>query len=65
MTQMTFFITGTDTGVGKTMLTALLTRFLRERGVQAAALKPVCSGGRDDARVALSARLLEKRVCHQ
>ena len=32
------------------MLTALLARFLRERGVKVAALKPVCSGGRDDAR---------------
>ena len=46
----TFFITGTDTGVGKTVLTVLLTRYLCERGVNAAALKPVCSGGRDDAR---------------
>ncbi len=45
------FITGTDTGAGKTVLTVLLTRFLRERGVNAAALKPVCSGGRSDARV--------------
>ena len=45
-----FFITGTGTGVGKTVLTALLTRHLRQRGVNAAALKPVCSGGRDDAR---------------
>ena len=45
------FITGTDTGVGKTVLTALLARYLRGRGVHAAALKPVCSGGRDDARV--------------
>jgi dethiobiotin synthetase len=44
------FITGTDTGVGKTVLTILLTRFLRERGVNAAALKPICSGSRDDAR---------------
>jgi dethiobiotin synthetase len=51
MKRTTFFITGTDTGVGKTVLTALLTRFLRERGVNVAALKPVCSGGRDDARV--------------
>ncbi|MDD5138852.1 MAG: dethiobiotin synthase [Verrucomicrobiales bacterium] len=48
--KQTLFITGTDTGVGKTVLTALLTRFLRERGVNAAALKPVCSGGRADAR---------------
>ncbi len=51
MKRTTFFITGTDTGVGKTVLTALLTRYLRERGVKAVALKPVCSGGRDDARV--------------
>ena len=51
MRRSTFFITGTDTGVGKTVLTALLARYLRERGVKAAALKPVCSGGRDDARV--------------
>ena len=43
------FITGTDTGVGKTVLTALLARFLRGRGVSVAALKPVCSGGRADA----------------
>ena len=49
--RTTFFITGTDTGVGKTVLTALLARYLRERGVNTAALKPVCSGGRDDARV--------------
>ncbi|HLX94723.1 MAG TPA: dethiobiotin synthase [Verrucomicrobiae bacterium] len=45
------FVTGTDTGVGKTVLTALLTRCLRERGLNVAALKPVCSGGRDDARL--------------
>jgi len=50
MKRTTLFITGTDTGVGKTVLTALLTRHLRERGVNAAALKPICSGGRDDAR---------------
>jgi dethiobiotin synthetase len=48
--KQTLFITGTDTGVGKTVLTALLTRFLRERGVHAAALKPVCSGTRADTR---------------
>jgi dethiobiotin synthetase len=50
MKRTTFFITGTDTGVGKTVLTALLTRHLRERGVNAVALKPVCSGDRADAR---------------
>ncbi len=44
-----FFITGTDTGVGKTVLTALLAQMLCKRGLKVAALKPVCSGGRDDA----------------
>ena len=43
------FITGTDTGGGKTVLTALLAQFLRVRGVKVAALKPICSGNRDDA----------------
>jgi dethiobiotin synthetase len=48
--KQTLFITGTDTGVGKTVLTVLLVKFLRERGVNAAALKPICSGNRSDAR---------------
>lgn len=50
-----FFITGTDTGAGKTVLTVLLTRHLRSQGVNAAALKPICSGGRGDARKISSA----------
>lgn len=45
-----FFITGSDTGAGKTILATLLTRHLRERGVRVVGLKPICSGGRDDAR---------------
>jgi dethiobiotin synthetase len=44
-------ITGTDTGVGKTVLTALLLRHLRRRGRRALAMKPFCSGGRQDARL--------------
>jgi dethiobiotin synthetase len=44
------FITGTDTGVGKTVFAALTTAALREHGFRVAALKPICSGGRDDAR---------------
>ena len=49
------FITGTDTGVGKTVLTSLLARHLRGVGLSVAALKPICSGGRDDARALLGA----------
>jgi dethiobiotin synthetase len=44
-----FFITGTDTGVGKTTLTALMLCHLRRRGRRAVAMKPFCSGGREDA----------------
>ncbi len=47
-------VTGSDTGVGKTVLTSWLTRWLRATGVNAVALKPLCSGGRADA-VALHA----------
>jgi dethiobiotin synthetase len=54
-TKPTYFITGTDTGVGKTVLTALLAAFFRHRGIRVAALKPVCSGGRGDARILQSA----------
>ena len=45
------FITGTDTGVGKTLLTALLLHHLRQTGVHALAMKPFCSGGRADVRL--------------
>lgn len=44
-------ITGTNTGSGKTVLTGLLARHLYLAGVKVAALKPICSGGRDDARL--------------
>ncbi|MFN0068338.1 MAG: dethiobiotin synthase [Limisphaerales bacterium] len=44
------FIAGTDTGVGKTVLTACLTRFLTGEDVAVRAVKPLASGGREDAR---------------
>ena len=37
-------IAGTDTGVGKTVVTALLAACLRRRGVNAGVMKPVSSG---------------------
>src|SRR5436190_12942748 len=39
-----FFITGTDTGIGKTHFTVWLARQLRAAGYQVGAYKPVCSG---------------------
>lgn len=43
------FVTGTDTGVGKTVVAAALAAALREAGVQVRALKPVASGVDTDA----------------
>ena len=47
------FVTGTDTGVGKTHVTVLLLTELRWRGVRAAAFKPISCGpgGRRDAEI--------------
>ena len=43
------FITGTDTGVGKTVFTANTVHALRQTGVNALAVKPFASGGMEDA----------------
>lgn len=47
--MVAFFITGTDTGVGKTFFTCWLLQAWLARGYQAAALKPVTTGDRADA----------------
>lgn len=39
-----WFVTGTDTGVGKTLVASALVRRLREHGLRAAGMKPVASG---------------------
>ena len=39
-----FFVTGTDTGVGKTLVSAALLRAWRQRGRSVAGMKPVASG---------------------
>ena len=38
------FVSGTDTGVGKTVVTALLVRALRSLGADCVAMKPLASG---------------------
>jgi len=43
------FVTGTDTGVGKTVLTALLLNHLRRAGGRALAMKPFATGAPADA----------------
>jgi dethiobiotin synthetase len=42
------FVTGTDTGVGKTYFSVRLIRALRRSGINACGFKPVCCGERDD-----------------
>lgn len=48
---MNVFVTGTDTGVGKTYVTARLIRRLRARGLDTVGFKPICCGGREDAEI--------------
>ncbi len=54
------FVTGTDTGVGKTIVSATLALLLRMRGVNVGVMKPVTSGCReeDGGLVSDDARLL-------
>jgi dethiobiotin synthetase len=49
------FITGTDTGVGKTHTLSQLLRLLRNSGVSCAGMKPICCGDRRDAEILLAA----------
>ena len=44
----TLFVTGTDTGVGKTWVSCLIIRKLRSHGLRVGAYKPVCSGASAD-----------------
>jgi len=45
---MNFFVTGTDTNAGKTFVTALLTKSLRQAGFDTVAMKPVSCGDPGD-----------------
>ena len=46
---MSLFITGTDTGVGKTHIAARVLHLLRASGTRCAGMKPICCGDRRDA----------------
>ena len=46
---MNVFLTGTDTGVGKTYVASLLVRGLRRAGMDTVPMKPICCGDRADA----------------
>jgi len=52
---VSLFITGTDTGVGKTHTAVQLLRLLRAAGASCAGMKPICCGDRRDAELLLAA----------
>ena len=52
---MSLFLTGTDTGVGKTFTTVQLLRLARAAGLRCAGFKPICCGDRQDAELLLAA----------
>lgn len=52
---MSLFVTGTDTGVGKTFTVIQLLRLLRAGGKSCAGFKPICCGDRRDAELLLAA----------
>jgi dethiobiotin synthetase len=54
-----FFVTGTDTGVGKTVVTAALALALRARGVDVGVMKPLQTGDGDAAELKRLAGLRE------
>ena len=49
MSRKPLFVTGTDTGVGKTLIATALLHGLRARGHKVAGMKPVASGARQSA----------------
>ena len=51
MSAPLLYVTGTNTGVGKTTLARLLLQRAKQRNLSAAAMKPFCSGGREDAEI--------------
>jgi dethiobiotin synthetase len=52
---VSLFITGTDTGVGKTHTLTELLRLLNASGMRCAGMKPICCGDRRDAEILLAA----------
>ena len=54
-TSVSLFVTGTDTGVGKTFTATQLLRLARAAGIRCAGYKPICCGDRQDAELLLAA----------
>lgn len=55
-----FFVTGTDTGVGKTEVAVYLAKIFSERGLKVGVMKPVATGV---GRICEDAEVLRKSLC--
>lgn len=62
MERRNIFITGTDTGVGKTVATLVLATLLQDQGYNVGVMKPVQCGGDDAAFLKKSLRLSDQLV---
>src|SRR5690242_3311347 len=56
------FITGTDTGVGKTLVASGIARVLHQWGARVGVMKPIASGNRQDAKRLIVAAGLEESL---
>lgn len=56
------FVTGTDTGVGKTYIAAAIARALKQRGVSVGVMKPIATGDRDDIKKLLDAAGIDETL---
>ncbi len=57
------WVTGCDTGVGKTVVAAALVRSLSRGGRRVLGVKPFCSGGREDVTALATAQGLGEDAC--
>ena len=49
------FVTGTDTGVGKTLVSCGIARLLKSWGMKVGVMKPIATGDQEDARQLIKA----------
>lgn len=57
------FVTGTDTGVSKTIVSTGLTRLLVERGIKVGVMKPIETGCSPEDDLPHDGALLAKAAC--
>lgn len=56
------FVTGTDTEVGKTIISCGIARLLKSKGVKVGVMKPIATGSRQDAQQLAKAAGIEESI---